>query len=387
MPNENGVGQSLVVYARRGTAEILRQRHMVSVDSLTHETIHGSIVFTAKGRNGKGRTEVATGAKYIDSLTGKAKDNAIMTASTRALRRLTMQFTGLGILDESEVHAVEPSLVNPASAVQLAPAAPLPTVQPLSAPGKVVELPPANTAPAVTAAPPEVPTHNFASQYIAEATAFLNAKADKKADQSAPVSEVKPAESTTSSAPEAAIEAAAKPARKPRKARNTVTLGDVEPETVSTQVNDAVPTQAYSVAQNPPNKGVSLQDSAGKIVPAATQVVPTVTRSTQPDVTPTPAPAPAPAAQTASDFAGKPTDVQMAEYRKRVSVFTSELPSSENMGSVQKMRAFITKMSGTAPQFMTTEQWEEQLSWFDSFVERNKIKGLVKYINDSLNVS
>jgi hypothetical protein len=76
----------------------------------------------------------------------------------------------------------------------------------------------------------------------------------------------------------------------------------------------------------------------------------------------------------------------MTDYRKRVSVYTSELPSSEGMGSVQKMRAFITHMSGTAPQFMTTEQWEEMLGFFESFVAKNQVKGLVKYINDSLGV-
>lgn len=76
----------------------------------------------------------------------------------------------------------------------------------------------------------------------------------------------------------------------------------------------------------------------------------------------------------------------MADYRKRVGVYTAELPSSENMGSVQKMRAFITRMSGAAPQLMTTEQWEETLAWFESFVAKNQVKGLVKYINDSLGV-
>src|ERR1700731_61504 len=49
MPNETGNGQSLVVYARRGTAEILRNLLGVEVDSLTHEVINGSIVYTAKG--------------------------------------------------------------------------------------------------------------------------------------------------------------------------------------------------------------------------------------------------------------------------------------------------------------------------------------------------
>ena len=120
MDNENGPGRSLVVYARRGTAEILRESNEIQVSSLTHEKVSDSIVFTAIGKSGTGRQEIATGSKSISGLTGKALDNAIMTASTRALRRLTMQFTKLGILDESEIEAVHNTAPNPAAGVELA---------------------------------------------------------------------------------------------------------------------------------------------------------------------------------------------------------------------------------------------------------------------------
>jgi hypothetical protein len=157
---------------------------------------------------------------------------------------------------------------------------------------------------------------------------------------------------------------AAKPKRARKKA-NTVSMDGPEPEVVSSPVPTPEPAPAPAPAP--------VSAIVAPVVPAAAPVS---------AVVPTSGPAPAPA----PDAAGKPTDAQMAEYRKRVSVFTSELPSSENMGSVQKMRAFITRMSGSAPQFMTTDQWEEMLGWFDSFVEKNQVKGLVKYINDSLGV-
>lgn len=387
MQNENGQGQSLVVYARRGTAEILRQIHAVNTDSLTHEEVAGSIVFTAKGHDGSGRTECATGAKYIELLAGKARDNAIMTASTRALRRLTMQFTGLGILDESEVHAVEPNAANAAAAVTLAPAIVAPSVSPNAAPGKVVlqtkinhvenEITQTTAIQPTGGAAPVVPTFGtHREQFISEAQKQANEtsakraaqKADIPADITPSIVTPKPVESTTSEVPVADISAdkisAPKTARKPRKARNSVTLGDVEPETVSAQANSVVLTQVNSAA--------------------AVDVAPI------PAPAPTPLPAPVapavPVQTSASTFEGKPTDAQMADYRKRVSVFTAELPSSENMGSVQKMRAFITKSAGAAPQFMTTEQWDEMIGWLEAFHAKNGTKGLVENINAALGV-
>jgi hypothetical protein len=347
MPNENGPGQSLVVYARRGTAEILRQIQGVEVSSLTHQMVKGSIVFTATGKNAKGRQEIAIGSKFIEQLLGKALDDAVMTASTRALRRLTMQFTSLGILDESEVKAIIGDTSNPATAATLSGSAmviPPPQVAPNNAPGKDVTPDPDRNgsyndlkAPAGTNnAEPEVkPT--FAETQKAmqdDAQAFLKAK-------DAPVAEATPKP---------------KRARKPK----TVSLEGPEPEIVNTPLDEKIAELQKTIVDVPALPSAPVQ--VNPAVPVQANPVP------------------------ATDFPGKPTDAQMIDYRKRVSVFTAELPSSENMGSVQKMRAFITKMSGTAPQFMTTDQWEETLGWFDGFVAKNQIKGLVKYINDTLGV-
>lgn len=76
----------------------------------------------------------------------------------------------------------------------------------------------------------------------------------------------------------------------------------------------------------------------------------------------------------------------MDNYRAKVGVYTQQLPASADLGSVQKMRAFITHYSGAAPQSMTVVQWETQIAWFDDFVGKNGVKGLVKYINDTLGV-
>jgi hypothetical protein len=399
--NDPQGGRALVPYARRGTCEILRNLYEVEVSSLTYATVSGSIVFTATGRSPKrgNRQEIAVGSKYVDGLRDKVLDNAIMTASTRALQRLTMQFTELGILAESEVVDLVGQTPNPAGSAQLAanpmPPAflPLPAVPANNAPGKPVEVKSEEKA----APQPSLPSLDL-SQLLPPLSkaAQTSAQPDIKPDIPAASASVTPVESTVTVGTEAAIlpdKSAQKAARKPRKKPNTVVL-DVEPETVSTQANPvsteaefkahqdkihadaraaleaksapvpapqvvpapvqanvAVPPQAYSVAQNPPIQGVSSQVAASAPV-----------------------------------IEGLPSKEQMDEYRKKISVYTVQLPPSQDLGSTQKMRAFITRNTGTAPQHMTVEQWEEMIGWFETFVATNQIKGLVKYINDSLGV-
>lgn len=361
MPNESGTGQTLVVYARRGTAEILRNKLGIEVDSLTSEFIDGSIMFTAKGHDAKGRHEIAIGSKYVKSLEGKLRDDAIMTASTRALRRLTMQFTTLGILDESEVSAAkgEAPPANPAASAvpapnPLPPVFNAPSVPANNAPGKPVESTP---APKPAPEPPVAQETQFLGQpeKVQEAMAQVAAK---QAATKAAETPVTPVESTVTSEPEPAKEVA-KPKRG-RKPKNTVAL-DVDPETVSapSQAKPVVPSQAEPA---PPLSVPAVgPDPVQAAAPAELPVVPT----------------PVP---------GMPSKEQMDSYRKRVGVFTAQLPGSADMGSVQKMRAFITKMSGAAPQDMTVVQWEQQIAWFDEFSQRNGTKGLVTYINDTLGV-
>jgi hypothetical protein len=365
MQNENGPGQSLVVYARRGTAEILRNLQGIKISSLTQTiTPQGAIVFTATGENAKGRQEIAVGSKFVGALTGKALDDAIMTASTRALRRVTMQFTSLGILDESEVGAVQGSNVNPSAGATLAGSPvvfPPPSVSANNAPGRDVT-PVATSDSNTTVAAREVQKPETTAEFSSRMQTLRD---DAQAQLATGRSNVPvPSDNPTTLIPG---ETQAKPKRG-RKPRNTVVIDGPEPEVVS---------------QPAPPPQIAPAPAPAPVITLAASIPPPISVPVSASVSV--APPPATPAQT-TDFPGKPTEAQMGEYRKRISIYTSELPSSENMGSVQKMRAFITRMSGTAPQFMTTEQWAEILSWFESFVERNQTKGLVKYINDSLGV-
>ncbi len=373
MQNENGPGQSLVVYARRGTAEILRNKLGIEVSFLTQAiTPQGSIVYTATGKNKQGRQEIAVGSKFVSGLTGKALDDAIMTASTRALRRLTMQFTSLGILDESEVGAIKGTTENPAAGATLVGSSvvlpPMPSVPANSAPGRDVT--------------PVVST--VGEQFIGQKSLINAAMAQVKAKQESEKTSAKPDIKADIPAPEAPVTPAVAPV--------TSTL---QPDTTAAKPKRAYRKRNVVSLDGPESEVVSNPIPAPVVAPASAPTPTTVLVATVAPVQPPLGAAGIPAIQVASappppphsvDFPGKPSEAQMGEYRKRVSVYTLELPASENMGSVQKMRAFITRMSGFAPQFMTADQWEEMLGWFESFVGRNQVKGLVKYINDSLGV-
>ena len=82
---------------------------------------------TAKAKNAKGRTDIATGAAALEGKRGKQLENAFALAQTRATRRVTLQMSGLDLLDESEVFDTEKAVSavdNPPAAPPIAPSGP-----------------------------------------------------------------------------------------------------------------------------------------------------------------------------------------------------------------------------------------------------------------------
>jgi hypothetical protein len=110
-----------VLYARRDCTDQLRNIHSVSVEELSESERAGIIIVTAKVRNAKGRTDVATGAVSITNLRGEALANAIMKAETKAKRRATLSICGLGFLDETEVGDIPGEDTTPRVAPKPAP--------------------------------------------------------------------------------------------------------------------------------------------------------------------------------------------------------------------------------------------------------------------------
>lgn len=100
--NLNG---KLTMYARKDATDQLRKINGVSVTNLRRERDDelGLITVYATGVDKHGRTDEAEGVVSVKGLSGEAMANAIMKASTKAKRRLTLSLVGLGFLDESEI--------------------------------------------------------------------------------------------------------------------------------------------------------------------------------------------------------------------------------------------------------------------------------------------
>lgn len=135
---DSDIGRKLVLYTLRGATDVLRELHKISITRLTKESGDGYVSYQAEGVK-QGRMEIAIGAASIKGLSGRQLETAIMTAQTRAMRRLTLQFVGGGLLDESELPSTVTDIGRSgASLASLAtlPAPPQPVVQPNTDAGK-----------------------------------------------------------------------------------------------------------------------------------------------------------------------------------------------------------------------------------------------------------
>lgn len=89
-----------------GATDQLRRIHGVSTQILSRERIDDAYVVTARATDPSGRSDESIGAVSIGGLKGDALCNALMRAETKAKRRATLAFVGLGWLDESEVETI-----------------------------------------------------------------------------------------------------------------------------------------------------------------------------------------------------------------------------------------------------------------------------------------
>lgn len=101
----------LTLYARKDCTDQLRTKRGVSVKIMAREVVEGCYIVTAKASVGD-REDESIGAVPIDGLKGEARANAMMKAETKAKRRVTLSFCGLGMLDESEVDSIPTAIVG-----------------------------------------------------------------------------------------------------------------------------------------------------------------------------------------------------------------------------------------------------------------------------------
>jgi len=93
----------LTLYATRSCTDQLRSLKQVSVKIVERTKIDGLYIVTAQASDSTGRVDESVGAVQIEGLSGEKLANAIMKGETKAKRRATLSFCGLGFLDESEV--------------------------------------------------------------------------------------------------------------------------------------------------------------------------------------------------------------------------------------------------------------------------------------------
>lgn len=365
--DEGGDGpRRLVAYAKRGATEIVRNNRGINITDLRQDKIGGSIVWTATGKDSTGRQEMSSGAKYIEALTGKELDDAIMTAQTRACRRMTLQFVGAGVLDESEVNPSRPVATKETAFASMA-VAPQPTAQPSNEPGKDVTMigpsqdskTQAQVAAVIAIREIQKITSETPSDvpYATTPEDFTKQQEELRADAIAQLNAKFPSTET--------------PAKKPRKPRGPnkpkVDMGPSElpvkvtPEPASTQPAVIVSPQSGSVP------GTAYQSLPQIVmVPLAAPVT-----------------------------TGKPrlSPEQVKPYRQRQFKFVNELEENgflpkEGMGNQDKMRAFAGIMFSEVTNFneLTSDQWEKYLTTVESKLSAVGAKETIKYIEDAIGI-
>jgi hypothetical protein len=364
----------LVAYAKRGATEIIRNNRGISVTDLTSKEVGGSIVFTATGKDNTGRQEMSTGSKWISGLQGRELDDSIMTAQTRATRRMTLQFVGAGVLDESEV--------NPANTIQFKESNPLPPAlqpiaAPVNAPGKdvtpelAIDLRSAanlNTDPnrkkGFGPVDPESQLAFEINQAKLRQDAIAQLNNQVSAELATPNEPEKGASGNGSASTPSLTEPEVRIKRKyVRKLRNQVDLG---PSVVPIK-DTAVPETGTTPV--PPAQPISVAPPVQQPISVAAAPVPPV--PSKPRLTPE----------------------QVKPYRQRLFKIVNDLETAgfapkEGIGNQDKMRSFATLMFSEVQNMneLVPEQWERYLSTLEQKIQKEGAVATISYIEGMIGV-
>ena len=329
--------RTLCLYIRKGGCDILRTKRRIRVDQMTPCNGEGYIAFQAVGHDDTGRQEIAVGACHTKGL--KA-DTAAMTASTRALRRLTLQFVGGGFLDESEINNEKTSNIayDPTPLAQIAAQ---PTVQPSAAPGKDV-------------------TQKAADEMINAAYDAVDAAIKGG-------SAVDPAILAIN------IAGSEEPKRHKRRRKSEIDL-DL-PASIFAETDVSIKSEVSTLVEMP-DKEINTSDipevkdfsnaEVGKFYNPA------------PDVSPLPVEVASPTAAL--------TKEQKEAYQARLFEYTNGILKDHLLGGAnRKLKLFIKRLFGIEnTQTLTVAQWDKFFSLLDSVVKERGPKGLAEHIDKEI---
>jgi hypothetical protein len=345
-----------VLYAKKGATDIIRERLGISVADLRKEIFNGTLTYTCFGKNKDGRFEIAVGASYIDGLTGRALEVAIMVAQTRAIRRMTLQFAGAGLIDETELQADSKT-----TDVKEALTALQPTVRPNTAPGK--DITKECKASGCEATPAGDADDGLCDMHLSQ-EGFKPTQAQLEAQQA--LSKV-PEAVLAKEAGEVVLEA---PKRRQR----------AKPVELDTPFSFDNPAPIIPEVKIPIVPVKTEQEQP--IIQAVKVPLPAVFERL--DVMPVMTPAEViPAMKAIPEL---PNDQQMKVFRDRLFTYTNTiLPNAgmvptENIGGIgMKVRLFAQATYGQVLNQLTVAQWENMFKTFDSLTP----VGLVKLIDET----
>ena len=352
-----------VAYVLKGATDIIREKRKITTESLTSQIIQGSVVFMATGKDSTGRQEIAVGSAFIDGIKGKGLDNAIMISQTRATRRMTLQFVGGGVLDESEIISATTNIASQSTPLSQLTLAPPPSVTPSSEPGKDI-------TPIIV--PEVIKAGNELGTALAASVTLL-------------ITAVEEAEKQEQfEARQAELRAAA-----------------------IAQLNQNLPKEGVLLQEITPKKRRGRKPKAkvdlGPSEPVPTQTAP-ISVQVQPIIAPEPLPVPittppavsvppsAPVAPTAPPAPSRPrlTPDQVKPFRQRLFRLVNDqlepagFTPKEGMGNADKMRtlAAIQFPSVQNMNDLTEIQWNEYLTLLEQKIQKEGPANTVKYIED-----
>lgn len=106
-----------ILYANAGATQQLCSIHKLSTQITHRERIDDIYVVSVRVTGADGRVSENQGAVSVGNARGDALANAILKATTKAIRRAVLAHCGLGMLDETEVETI-PGAVRAAPAVE-----------------------------------------------------------------------------------------------------------------------------------------------------------------------------------------------------------------------------------------------------------------------------
>lgn len=387
-------GTHLVLYAKKGATDMLRESRGISVDEIKETLGDGFIMFTAKGHDKTGRTDVAVGAADTKGRSGKALSDAIMTAQTRASRRLTLQFVGGGLLDESEVTN---TTTNISSATQpLAEIAAPAQLSPNAAPGRDITQ--------------EKPLNEAEKRYekAINKMAFEPDPPFKISPRPVDAPSLKVGDVVqTTEGPAMVLETGTSVPKKRRRRKSEVVLESPGQNVglPATPANGPTEAQAAAAAALAGVNAVKLAEAAAAIPEAPTPVEAKTCLTcniavrlkdgiyvNEGDSTPHICLTQAPLTPKV-EWKDQPSEVQKKDFRERLFNYTNivlrqgKMIPCEGIGGVERKTAlFVKTMFSDAKEtkYLTVNQWETFLGYLDEKFKELGAEGLVKLINEKI---